>query len=120
MTQKISLLTNESIANLVAGHKPPCLSLYQPTHRSHPENTQNPIRFRNLVKELETSLRQSYPASETHLLLEPFEALAEDAEFWNHTLDGLVALGGPQIMALNAAISKYKIEMSTSRWERKS
>jgi hypothetical protein len=57
MTQKTTLLTNESIANLVADHQPPCLSLYQPTHRSHLENKQDPIRFRNLVKELETSLR---------------------------------------------------------------
>jgi hypothetical protein len=57
MTQKTTLLTNESIANLMADHQPPCLSLYQPTHRSHLENKQDPIRFRNLVKELETSLR---------------------------------------------------------------
>ena len=76
-------------------HQPPCLSLYQPTHRHHPENQQDPIRFRNLVKELETSLRQKYPAVETRLLLEPFEALAHDHDFWNHTLDGLAVLGGP-------------------------
>ncbi len=82
---------------MVADPQPPCLSLYQPTHRSHPENKQDPIRFRNLVKELETSLRQSYPAIETRQLLEPFEALANEREFWNHTLDGLVVLGGPRL-----------------------
>jgi hypothetical protein len=47
------------------------------------------------VKELEASLRQKYPAVETRLLLEPFEALAHDHDFWNHTLDGLAVLGGP-------------------------
>jgi hypothetical protein len=97
MTQKKTLLTNQSLANLVADYQPPCLSLYQPSHRSHPENKQDPIRFRNLVKELETSLRQKYPGAETRLLLEPFEALAEDREFWNHTSDGLAVLGGPRL-----------------------
>ena len=92
MTQTKTLLTREFIAGLVADQQPPCLSLYQPTHRHHPENQQDPIRFRNLVKELETSLRQKYPAVETRLLLEPFEALAHDHDFWNHTHDGLAVL----------------------------
>ena len=92
-----TLLTAESLAELASAHQPPCLSLYQPTHRRHPENQQDPIRFRNLVKELEASLRQQYPAVETRLLLEPFEALARDHDFWNHTLDGLAVLGGPAL-----------------------
>jgi hypothetical protein len=95
MTQKRTLLTIESLAELASNHQPPCLSLYQPTHRHLPKNQQDLIRFRNLVKELETSLRQKYPAAEAHLLLEPFKALAHDRDFWNHTLDGLAVLGGP-------------------------
>lgn len=92
---KMNGLTNEILSNLSADHEPPCLSLYQPTHRAHPQNQQDPIRFRNLIKELEASLRQAYPSAETRLLLEPFEALAHDDEFWNHTLDGLAVLAGP-------------------------
>jgi hypothetical protein len=95
MIQKSSVLTVESLAELASLHQPPCLSLYQPTHRHRPENQQDPIRFRNLVKELETSLRQRYSAGDTGLLLEPFEALARDYAFWNYTLDGLAVLGGP-------------------------
>ncbi len=94
MIQKKTLLTIESLAELSSVHQPPCLSLYQPTHRRHPENQQDPIRYRNLVKELEASLQQKYPAVETRLLLEPFDALAHDHDFWNHTLDGLAVLGG--------------------------
>ena len=90
-------LTKESLTELAAPHPAPCLSLYQPTHRRHPENRQDPIRFRNLVRELEASLRQKYPTAETRLSLEPFKALAHDPEFWNHTLDGLAVLGGPGI-----------------------
>jgi hypothetical protein len=112
MTQKRTLPTKESIADLAADHQPPCLSLYQPTHRSHPHNKEDPIRFRNLVKELETSLRQKYPAVEARLLLEPFEALAHDYEFWNHTLDGLAMLGGPglfQVFQLQRPVAELAI-----------
>ncbi len=70
----------------------PCLSLYQPTHRKHPENQQDPIRFRNLVKDLEQSLLQKYEAREANELLEPFRSLANDTEFWNHSGDGLAVL----------------------------
>jgi len=97
MTQNRTLLTIELLAELASVHQPPCLSLYQPTHRRHPENQQDPIRFRNLVKELETALRQKYPAVGTRLLLEPFEDVARDHTFWNHTLDGLAVLGGPSL-----------------------
>ena len=37
-------------AGLLAPCEPPCLSVYQPTHRSHPANAQDPVRFRNLLK----------------------------------------------------------------------
>ena len=95
MTEKRNILTIKALAELASVRQPPCLSLYQPTHRHRPETQQDPIRFRNLVKELETLLRQKYPAAETQLILEPFEALAHDHDFWIHTLDGLAVLGGP-------------------------
>ncbi len=72
---------------------PPCLTLYQTTHRHHPDNRQDPIRFGNLVKQLEESLLQHVSKDEARPLLEPFLALAEDHEFWNHNLDGLAVLG---------------------------
>lgn len=97
MTHKMTLLTLESLAESSSVHRPPCLSLYQPTHRRHPENQQDSIRFGNLVKELEASLRQKYPDVEIRLFLEPFETLARDHEFWNHTLDGLAVLSGPSL-----------------------
>lgn len=90
-------LTNEVLAGFSSDHEAPCLSLYQPTHRHYPTNHQDPIRFRNLLKELEASLRQRYPSAETRLLLAPFEALAQDTDFWNHTLDGLAVLAGPGV-----------------------
>lgn len=37
----------------------PCISIYIPTHRHHPDKQQDPIRFRNQVKRAEAALRQS-------------------------------------------------------------
>ncbi len=71
-------LVDDYPTDILLAHEPPRISLYQPTHRHHPENQQDPIRFRNLVKALEESLRQKYPTRETRPLLEPFEALADD------------------------------------------
>lgn len=79
-------------AGIFSAAEPPCLSLYQPTHRRHPENQQDSIRFRNLLKALEQSLRQKYATRDVRPLMEPFQTLAEDRGFWNHTLDGLAVL----------------------------
>ena len=89
----MSTLDKDYAAGLLDKCDPPCLSLYQPTHRHHPDNQQDPIRFRNLVKELEEPLRQQFPNDDIRKLLQPFLALANDMDFWNHTLDGLAVLG---------------------------
>jgi hypothetical protein len=70
----------------------PCLSLYQPTHRNHPDNQQDPIRFRNLVKSMGESLSQQYADDEIQELLAPLLELADRHDFWNCTLDGLAVL----------------------------
>jgi hypothetical protein len=78
---------------LLADHDPPCLSIYQPTHRHHPDNLQDKIRFQNLLKELTDSLQQKYSGSDVQHLIDPFIALSNDRQFWRHTLDGLAVLG---------------------------
>lgn len=85
-------LTRDTLRTLIQPHEAPCVSLYQPTHRHHPDNQQDPIRFRNLVREVEASLSQKFVGRELRPLLAPFRALADDTEFWNHTLDGLAVL----------------------------
>src|SRR5690606_30442171 len=88
-------LAQDYPAVLFANEETPCLSLYQPTHRQHPDNVQDPIRFRNLVKDMAESLRQKYPKREIQSLLQPFEDLADNEAFWNNTADGLAVLGAP-------------------------
>jgi len=93
----VNTLDIDFATGLLDNCDPPCLSLYQTTHRHHPDNQQDPIRFGNLVKALEESLLQQIPKEEVRPLLEPFTDLAEDREFWNHTLDGLAVLGAKGI-----------------------
>ena len=88
-------LIDDFSSGMFSAPEPPCVSLYQPTHRHHPDNQQDPIRFRNLVKTLEESLRRKYTARDIRPLIEPFHALADNERFWNRTLDGLAVLGAP-------------------------
>lgn len=85
---------------------PPCISIYQPTHRRHPENQQDAIRFRNLLKEAQSSLQQQYSAADIEALLAPFRALLEDETFWQTTRDGLAVLGARDFFRV------YKLQRS--------
>ncbi len=91
----MALLSDDFPGLLLEAREGPCLSLYQPTHRQHPDNQQDPIRFRNGVRALEASLQQQYPNRELQALLEPFHALGTNEAFWNTALDGLAVLGAP-------------------------
>ncbi|MEO7200914.1 MAG: hypothetical protein ABIY56_11955, partial [Dokdonella sp.] len=91
----MDLLANDYPDVILAEHAAPCLSLYQPTHRQHPENLQDPIRFGNLVKRVTQSLQKKYPKRDAAPLLAPLHALAKDSRFWNQTLDGLAVLVAP-------------------------
>jgi len=75
--------------------RPPCLSIYQPTHRSFPDRQQDPIRFRNHIRALDASLRQRHDAAMVDALLAPLHDLAADARFWTQTLDGLAVMASP-------------------------
>lgn len=93
---KTKLLTQELIKELLSVSEAPCISLYMPTHRVHPENAQDPIRYKNLIKQVKESLTEKYPTAETEPLLENFVAVLSDHDFWNHTLDGLCVLGSSE------------------------
>lgn len=94
-THTPDILTPAGLAELAAFQGQPCLSIYQPTHRHHPDKQQDPVRFRHLLKVLETSLRLQHDVDAVKVCLAPFESLAQDHSFWNHTQDGLAVLGAP-------------------------
>jgi hypothetical protein len=88
-------LVNDYPEVLLAQQQGPCLSIYQTTHRHFPQNKQDPIRFRNLLQSAEDALRRQYPGHDPDPLITPLRELVADAEFWNHTGDGLAVLSAP-------------------------
>ena len=88
-------LTADLASGILDRQLTPHLSLFQPTHRRHPENQQDPIRFRNLVGRLENSLSSRYSEQQVDTLLQPYRELGRDGQFWNETLDAIAVLGAP-------------------------
>lgn len=67
----------------------PCVSITLPTHRTAPENRQDPVRVKNLVREAVNRLLDEFPKREIEPLLIRLEKLAESIDY-NYLLDGLV------------------------------
>lgn len=85
-------IVNDFPNEIIYEEKGPFISLYQPTHRHRPESRQDLIRFNNLILEIKGSLKQKYPNKDIQSLMKPFDQLAEDRIFWNHSTDGLAIL----------------------------
>jgi hypothetical protein len=89
-------LTSADLRVLLAQHRPPCISIYEPTHRSFPSSSEeDPVRYRNLLRQAESSLRRRYPAREFRPVLEKLERFATDDDFWIHSAAALAVFGSP-------------------------
>lgn len=66
----------------------PCISILMPTHRHHPENKQDPIRLKNLIKEAEKRLSKELSGAETKPLVNKLNKLSDTIDF-QYLLDGL-------------------------------
>jgi len=91
-------LTPDSLNELLGAHEAPCVSLYMPTHRSHPENLRDPLIYRKLLEKIQSSLAEKYSAEQTHSLLEKLSHIGDDRDFWNHRTDGLAILTSPNLL----------------------
>ncbi len=93
-----------TLSELPTANGGPCITLYQPTHRRHPENQQDLIRFKKLVKEIESVFEGTGSGHEE--ILEPFYRLMEDRAFWNRTYDGLA------IFSAKGILEVYRLQRS--------
>ena len=66
----------------------PSVTITLPTHRAKPENRQDPIRVRNLVKQASDRLIQELGKRQSDALITRLEKLASKVDY-PHTLDGL-------------------------------
>lgn len=70
----------------------PLISLYQSTHRSFPDNRQDPIVFKNLLRVIENSLKQKMSGDLINTIMKPFYEIKEEKAFWNNTSAGIAVL----------------------------
>jgi hypothetical protein len=86
----MDLLNRAALRSLIDERDVPCISLYLPTHRTGKEIKQDPIRFKNVLKQAEERLlRNGLRRNEAEEILAPALPLLEDDDFWQHQGDGL-------------------------------
>lgn len=90
---QIQSFSQQTLSTLLALADQPNISVFMPTHRTFPQRTQDPIRYKNLIKELDSGLEQHYP-QHREALLAPFQALIDDNAFWNVCPEGIAVFGG--------------------------
>jgi hypothetical protein len=80
--------TQNDLEQILEVRESPCVSIYMPTERPFPDSKQSAVRYRNLVDQVDSSLRGKLPAMELQKLLtrlrEPDEPLG-----WSHREGGL-------------------------------
>jgi hypothetical protein len=100
METEITTITKELLQELLVEKNAHCISLYMPTHRSHPENLLDIILFKNLIKELKESLQEKYSEIEVQQFIKPFDLLSKNSALWNKTMDGLVIFSGVDFLKI--------------------
>jgi len=93
----MDILTNNEFKSLIKERGLYCISIYMPTCRASHEAKQNPIRFKNLLRNMEERLTGvGLRKREIDALLAPAEALVKDHLFWQYQSDGMAAFISPQ------------------------
>lgn len=92
----MDVLTQKDLEELIDKQAEWCVSLYLPTHRSMPEAKQDPIRFKNLLREAERVLAaRGVRSSDVDELLKPAASLLDNPTFWRFQADGLAIFLSP-------------------------
>ena len=81
-------MNRHDVALLQAVRGYPALSILLPTHRSAPDNKQDPIRLKNLTTQATDRLVAEFTKREVQSLLGNLEAAVREVDF-RYTLDGL-------------------------------
>ncbi|MDY0289371.1 MAG: hypothetical protein RBR15_11150 [Sphaerochaeta sp.] len=86
----MDLITTETLQKILTARSEWSISLYMPAQRLGRETEQNPIRFKNLLRETEKRLMEKgLQASEIESMLKAPRSLQEGYTFWQHQSDGL-------------------------------
>jgi len=100
------------MSELLGAHSGICLSLYLPTFRRFPEHQQNPVRFRNILRDTAKKVAADVGETQADEFLAPLYALAENQAFWAHPQDGLAVFRANdflRVMKLQRAVPERAI-----------
>jgi hypothetical protein len=93
----MGLFSLDELKTLVENPKGPCVSLYMPMQKAGPEVRQNPIRFKNLIREAEARLDEmEMRHTEAVDFLQPAKEL-DTPEFWENQDRGLVIFASSEV-----------------------
>ena len=93
----MAILTRKRLQALLHASPGPCVSMYLPTHRNHPDTEQDPIRFRNAIKQAEKLLSDHHSEAVIRELLDPVAEIATHG-FWRHQSEGLAVLRSADVL----------------------
>ncbi|MCJ7521249.1 MAG: hypothetical protein MUP21_03400 [Dehalococcoidia bacterium] len=89
-------LALDQIKGLAEQTQSPSISIFLPTHRAGEDTQQDPIRFKTLLREAELRLLdKGMGPREVSALLQPAQALLDEAYFWQHQREGLAVFIAP-------------------------
>lgn len=93
----MNFVTLGEIQTLLANRSRWCVSLFMTTHRAGKESEQDPIRLKNMLRDVEAGLEaKGMRSPEAKALLKPVQQAALDPEFWQHYTDGLAIFVSPE------------------------
>ncbi len=92
----MDFLTVEEFHRLLGRQSGWSVSLFMPTHRAGRDTEQDPLRFKNLLRQVEQGLQaRGMRTPDIQALLKPAQGLLLDAGFWMHQSDGLAVYLSP-------------------------
>ncbi|AFZ12134.1 hypothetical protein Cri9333_1233 [Crinalium epipsammum PCC 9333] len=90
-------VSQDELKNLIEVTQAPCISIYIPTQKAGPEVRQNPIRFKNLMREAEEHLHKMGLDQDAIASLLTQAQELDTAEFWENQDNSLAIFISPEI-----------------------
>jgi hypothetical protein len=112
-------ISTNDLKTLLADRDGHHISLYMPTEFKGQETQQNPIRFKNMIDQLEMQLAaRDVDKSEAQALLQPLYQMQGDYDFWQHQGGGLaVFLAGGELYTYRLPGEFKEMAMVNSRFQ---
>jgi hypothetical protein len=93
-------INHQRLNELLADHRPPCVSIYMPVHRARPVSRQDPVRLRDNVERMREQLAGRYDERTIRELADKVigAAASENGAKWEGDRDGLAIFASPDFL----------------------